>query len=524
MQTLERREQTWQRLHQPWDVLVIGGGITGAGVLMEAARRGLRAALVERGDFACGASSRSSKLVHGGLRYLKDGRIGLTRESVREREALLREAPGLVEPLSFVTPHYRGRKPGRASIAAGLLLYDLLAGHRSRRYLDARHTLEMVPALDAHDLTGAHLYGDASTDDARLVMRVLHEAVDAGASALNYVCADGLARRGGRVAGAVLRDVLTGRHVEVEARVVINAAGPAADRLRAETGAPPALRPLRGSHLLLPDWRLPLAQAVAFFHPHDGRPVFAYPWCDAILVGTTDLDHRADPLEEASISSQEAAYLIAALHHQFPRHAIERRDVIATFSGVRPVLVSGKADPSRESRDHLILREQGMVTVTGGKLTTFRPMALAALRAARDALGTSVDLEPRPIFSPAVPPQAPGLTSSARLRLSGRYGSRAQAVIDAAQAGELESIEGSRTLWCELRWAARAEDVTRLDDLLLRRTRIGLLLRDGAARWLPRVREICSAELNWDDARWEREEAAYRAHWQRYHALRFDGA
>ena len=521
---MERREQTWQQLHGPWDVLVIGGGITGAGVLMEAARRGLRAALVERGDFASGASSRSSKLVHGGLRYLKDGRIGLARESVREREALLREAPGLVEPISFVMPHYCGRKPGRASVSAGLALYDLLAGRRSRRFLDARRTLELVPALDAHGLTGAHLYGDASTDDARLVMRVLQEAVDSGASALNYVCAERLSQRGGRVAGAVLRDVLTERHVEAEARVVINAAGPAADRLRADTGARPKLRPLRGSHLLLPDWRLPLAQAVAFFHPHDGRPVFAYPWFGAVLVGTTDLDHRADPVEEASISPQEAAYLIAALQHQFPRQAIELRDAIAAFAGVRPVLAGGRADPSRESRDHLILREHGLITVTGGKLTTFRPMALAALRAARDALGTSVDLDPRPIFSPAAPPQAPNLTSSARLRLGGRYGSRAQAVVDAAQAGEMEAIEGSQTLWCELRWAARTEGIAKLDDLLLRRTRIGLLLRDGAARWLPRVREICAAELHWDDARWEREETAYRAHWQRYHAVRFDGA
>ncbi|TAM61082.1 FAD-dependent oxidoreductase, partial [bacterium] len=164
--SLPRREQTWERLREPWDVLIVGGGITGVGILLEAARRGLRAVLVERGDYACGASSRSSKLVHGGLRYLKEGRLALTRESVREREALLRAAPGLVERLPFVLPHYRGQRPGAASVAAGLALYDLLAGRRTRRRLDARQTLELVPEIERQGLLGAHGYGDAWTDDA----------------------------------------------------------------------------------------------------------------------------------------------------------------------------------------------------------------------------------------------------------------------------------------------------------------------------------------------------------------------
>ncbi|TAM61251.1 FAD-dependent oxidoreductase, partial [bacterium] len=391
-------------------------------------------------------------------------------------------------------------------------------GRRTRRRLDARQTLELVPEIERQGLLGAHGYGDAWTDDARLVLRLLHAAVDAGGAALNYVCVDEILRLGGRAAGAALRDVLSGACSEVQARAIVNAAGPAADQLRAGSGVTPKLRPLRGSHLLLPNWRLPLAQAVAFFHPHDRRPIFAYPWLGAVLAGTTDLDHCEDPAVEAAISAQEAAYLIAGLRFQFPRSDLTLHDASAAFAGVRPVLLGGHAEPSRESRDHLILREQGLVTAIGGKLTTFRPLALAALRAACAETGMRANFEPRPVFSPAAQPTAPALAPAMRRRLAGRYGRWAQDVVDAARGDEFDPVGASEFLWCELRWAARAESVEHLDDLLLRRTRVGLLTPEGGARYLPRVREICASELGWDDARWQREATEYRVRWRRAYA------
>jgi glycerol-3-phosphate dehydrogenase len=493
-------------------VLVVGGGVTGAGILLEASRRGLRALLVERGDFASGTSSRSSKLVHGGLRYLKEGKIGLARESVREREELLRDAPGLVEPIHFLMPHYPGSKPGTMALSVGLAVYDAFAGRRLHRFVDRDEALRLVPALAERRLRGAHVYLDATTDDARLVLRLLRDSEAHGATALNYVAAATLIRHRGRVVGARLEDVASDRTAEVRARVVVNATGVFADALRGEVGERPRLRPLRGSHLLLHDWRLPLAYAVAFSHPGDGRPVFAYPWLGMTLVGTTDLDHRANLADEPSISPEEVEYLLAGLHAQFPSGAIDGGDVVSTYAGVRPVVGTGKADPSREGREHVVWREHGLITVTGGKLTTFRPMALETLRAAMPRLRRRVDLRPRPVFTPAPEPDAPPHLGAAwRRRLAGLHGARAQSLVDGAAPDELSPIEGASALWAELRFAAREEHVMRLDDLLLRRTRVGLSFADGGEHLFARVREICAAELGWNDERFDREAAAYRS-------------
>ena len=502
-----------------WDILVIGGGITGAGILNEASRRGLRALLLERGDFASGTSSRSSKLVHGGLRYIKEGKIALTRESVRERESLLRDAPGLVEPLAFLMPHYPGRKPGRALLGVGLAVYDVLAGSWNHRFVQPHEALMMAPPLRAEGLQGAHLYGDATTDDARLVLRLLQEAQTRGAVALNYVEVRALLRRNGAVNGATVVEVAGGRTIPISARVVINATGAGADALRGTIDEAPKLRPLRGSHLLLPNWRLPLGLSVAFSHPHDGRPVFAYPWCGMTLVGTTDLDHHGDLHSEPRITTQEVSYLLAALADHFPSAQIAAHDIVSTYAGVRPVVASGKTDPSKEGRDQLLLDEQGLITITGGKLTTFRPMALAALRAASKHLGgTGAPASAAPYLVQSPLPHAPALSEALRERLAGRFGSKAQAVVDEAGPEELEVIGPSQTLWAELRYAAQHEAVMRLDDLLLRRTRIGLTFSDGGAALFPRIHQVCRA-LGWDDARWQREEDAYRSLWQDHYGV-----
>lgn len=506
---MRARNTAWQRIGDGWDLLVIGGGVTGAGLLLEAARRGLHAALVERADFASGASSRSSKLVHGGLRYLREGRIGLTRESVVEREKLLRDAPGLVQPMRFLMPHYPGGKPSPRSLGLGLTLYDLFAGRKRHRYVDPCEALRIAPPIASERLIGAHEYVDATTDDARLVLRLLQEALDAGAVAVNYANATELLEHDGRVVGARVVDAVSGRAVDVPARAVINASGAASDALRMQLGKRPKLRALRGSHLVLAGWRLPLSVSVAFSHPRDRRPVFAYPWCGVTLVGTTDLDHRDELSREPTIAREEVEYLLEALEQQFPRSGIARTDIIASYAGVRPVIDTGAANPSRESRDHVILREEGLITVTGGKLTTFRPMALATLHAAQPLLGRHVALAPRSVFEPAQLPVAAELNGTARQRLAGRYGVQAQRVVDAAPVAEREAVGGTDILWAELRWAARNEAVMHLDDLLLRRTRLGLLVQDGGARWFDRIRDICRDELAWDDARFAGEAAAY---------------
>jgi glycerol-3-phosphate dehydrogenase len=506
-------------MEREWDLLVIGGGITGAGILLEAARRGLRALLVEQRDFAWGTSSRSSKLVHGGLRYLKDGHLHLTRESVRERESLLRDAPGLVEPQGFAFAHYKGAR-GRRSFLAGLAVYDMLAGRRERHWLNTEDFLARAPNVAREGLAGGIVYTDAKTDDARLVLRVLNEAMAHGGAAVNYVAARALIKVDGRVMGAIVHDEVAGATHEVRARVVVDATGAWSGALH---GKGPRLRPLRGSHVILPAWRLPLAQAVSLMHPADGRPVFAYPWEGTTLVGTTDLDHEQPMDKEARITRAELDYLLAALHAQFPQLGIQESDVLSTYAGVRPVIAGGHSSASREGREHLVWSEAGLVAVAGGKLTTFRAIALDALKQVRAQLPDwADDLRPCRVFAP---PSARQAASARRVpppllrRLQGRHGASTDALLAAALDAEFTLIPGTETPWAELRWAARAEAVQRLDDLLLRRTRLGLQLRQGGAALLPRIRAVCQPELGWNDARWEREEADYLALWRSHYGL-----
>lgn len=519
------RSQLPELLAREWDVIVVGGGITGAGILLEAARRGLRALLVEQRDFAWGTSSRSSKLVHGGLRYIKEGKLLLTRDSVKERENLMAEAPGLVDPQSFAFADYEGRKPGRWMFAAGLAIYDWMAGSSSRHYYPAGEFRMLAPHIPEQDLKGGLCYTDAKTDDARLVMRVLQEAVKAGGVAINYMTASGLLRDDanapGRVSGVALTDTLISARYQTRAKVVINATGAWADSLRKLQGQTAKLRPLRGSHLILPQWRLPVAQAVSLMHPVDGRPVFIFPWEGVTLVGTTDVDHSENLQVEAAITPQEVSYLMQALHFQFPQLALTLDDVIATYAGVRPVIDTGKADPSKEGRDHAVWLEDGLLTVTGGKLTTFRLIALDALKHAAPLLSHwQADLEVRPLFTEAAPlPHMSGLSGSQAQRLQGRYGVAAIDVLTCAHAGELQTIGGTDTLWAELRWCARTEAVLHLEDLLLRRTRLGLQLRGGGVEEIDRIRRICQPELRWSDDQWQAEQAAYFALWRRCYQL-----
>lgn len=521
----DSRRETWANIDQPWDILIIGGGITGAGILREAARLGLRSLLVEQRDFAWGTSSRSSKLVHGGLRYLKSGQINLTRASVQSREQLLVDAPGLVDPLGFLLADYEGDKPGRLIYSAGLSVYDLLAMQWSHRYYSPQDFQMMAPYIKATGLRGGFQYTDAQTDDARLVVRVIREAVASGGVAINYVQADRfLFDADEQPIGAVLVDrsgEVADPEKSIRARVIVNATGAWVDQLRNKIDLEQRIRPLRGSHLIFPAWRFPVAQAVSFMHPIDSRPVFAFPWEGVTLVGTTDVDCPPPLDSDPSITADEVAYLMAAITAQFPALNLTLDDIISTFAGIRPVIGTGKSDPSDESRDHVIWQENGLLTVTGGKLTTFRQTAREALAEVcrrldindtdRDALLDSLH-EDVPMLDPVTIDQDElnQLSEVARRRLIGRYGQDAGNILAAAAPNELAAIPGTQSIWAEMRWSARVEGVVHLDDLLLRRLRIGLLLEHGGVELFPQIESICRQELGWGVARWKEEAEAYQ--------------
>ncbi len=493
---------------QDWDLVVIGGGISGAGVAQQAAAQGWRVLLAEQQDFAWGTSSRSSKLVHGGLRYLAQGDIATTWHSLQERQRLLREAPGLVVPQSFLLPDCAGQKPGRRLVQLGLALYDAMARTRQHRYAALPETALLAPGLAPPGLRGALLFQDAQTDDARLVLRVLHAARMAGATTLNYLAVRSVQRAPGGAQALQLQDALTGAPYGLRARCVVNATGVWADGLRGQRA--PLLRQLRGSHLIVPLWRLPVAQSISFMHPRDGRPVFLYPWEGATLIGTTDLDHHEALGAEARITGAEVDYLLQAVNALFPGAQLAAADVSACYAGVRPVLADGHQEASKATREHVVCDEDGLITLTGGKLTTFRPMAQDALALAAPHVGKPFVRSAAPVLAPASA-LPPGWSPAVRQRLQARYGSLAASWCAQAPAEALQRIAGTHTLWLELPLAARHEAVQHLDDLLLRRTRLGLLLPQGAQALLPQVRQLCAPHLDWSAARWDEETARYQA-------------
>lgn len=498
-----------------WDIIIIGGGITGAGILREAAREGYRALLVEQRDFAWGTSSRSSKMVHGGLRYLASGDYRLTRDAVHERERMMNEAPGLVDNLYYIMPHFQRQFPGPGLFGLLLRLYDFLAQRRTRRFFPGESVLSWVPGLRRRQLRGGTRFSDAVTDDARLVLRILQEATAAGGRALNYVRAETVTPSGDDGGGRVtVHDGLGAQDYELRARHIVHATGAWTDRLRSQLGAGQRIRPLRGSHLVFPFWKLPVSVSLSLIHPRDHRPMFVYPWEGVTVVGTTDLDHDDDLQKEAVLSRKEMDYLLEAVHDAFPDAHLAETDLISTWSGVRPVVSDGdgrKKKPSKEKREHVIWEDQGVISVAGGKLTTFRLIALEVLDHLRTDNGIRRELDER-VFSPAPVMARPNaLTAWQWRRLCGHYGDRVTQVIE---SGPLTPIGHTDTLMAELVWSCRHEQIGHLDDLLLRRTRLGLLLPEGGEYWLEGIRAHCQTVLGWSDERWQAERSRYRDLWR----------
>ncbi|MFS1522818.1 glycerol-3-phosphate dehydrogenase/oxidase [Microbulbifer sp. 2304DJ12-6] len=507
---------------EQWDLIIAGGGITGAGIAREAARRGLRALLLERRDFAWGTSSRSSKMVHGGLRYIAAGDIKTTVHSVHERERLIYEVPGLVDKMAFMMPHYKGKFPGPLVFNILLGIYDIFAGRRYRKKLSLKETKWVCPHINEKHLVGGTQFTDAITDDSRLVMRVLREAQEDGAAIVNYMGVRHLLKQDGRVVGVEVEDALTHQCRELKARVVINATGVWVDQLRSEMEKEKNIRPARGSHIVVPFWRLPVAQTLTTFHPHDGRPIFIYPWEGRTVIGTTDLDENAIENVEANMTREEMDYLIGVTRYQFPSAELEEDDILSSWAGVRPLIASGALSPSKEKRNHSVWDDSGLVSVSGGKLTTFRLIALDVLSTASKYLREYENkADSKAIFSPYRPENSlfAGLPSYLKKRFCGYYGKDAEPLVAGANRSELNLIPGTRSTWAELRWVAANEAVVHLDDLLLRRTRLGLLLAKGGMVYEDKICAICREALGWTEKKWTEEKVRYQKIWQQHYSV-----
>ncbi len=515
------RERAVRRLDEDLDVLVIGGGITGAGILHDAALRGLSVALVERGDFACGTSSRSSKLIHGGLRYLRRMQLAITRTACRERDRLVVGDPHLVWPVRFLYPSYAHDATPGWQVDLGLAMYDHLTPVRHRHArVGAGAAAELVPRLATDGLEFGLLYDDAAADDARLVLAVIAAGVLAGGSALSYARVEDVIRGGdGRLTGARVTDLESGRTLDVRASVVVNACGAWADEVRALAGRHTArVRPSRGSHLLFARDRLPIDVAVTVLSPDDGRPVFAVPHPEGTLDGTTDLFHEG-ALEDPRPSPEEVAYLMRVVRHAFPSAGVTARDVTGAFAGVRPVLSSRAATPSEASREEAVWVEDGLVSTAGGKLTTFRATAEkvvdAAVRllpearreAASPAATAGVSLpwrcDPR---SACAAVRALGADERVADGLVRRLGALALPAAAGADPAHLKPLaDGHDVTGAELLWHLRYGGCVHLEDLLLRRVRLGMWQPRLCLELAPALRPLLRRAAGWSVARWNAE-------------------
>lgn len=497
------REQSFDSLHEPFDVLVIGGGATGLGIAVDAVTRGFRTALVEGGDFAQATSSRATKLVHGGVRYLASGQIHLVYEALRERTVLMGNAPHLVKPQAFILPTYTRRE--LPYFGAGLLAYDLLAGRSSMgptRILGHSKTLSRIPNLEPEHLSGGVLYHDGQFNDARLALVLARTAADHGATVLNYARCSRLDHVGGKLTGALVTDTETAKEYRVSARVIFNATGIFTDEMRRldNPDIPPLLTVSRGTHIVVAAYVLGGTAGIMVPKTRDGRVIFAIPWQGRVVIGTTDLP-APTPAMEPGYTGDEIAYLLETIN-PFLSQKIGEADILSVFSGLRPLVTGKHAITSKISREHHIdVSAAGLITVAGGKWTTYRRMAEDALNFAT-AKGM---LEKRPCITSHTP-----LHGSEKLAGEGdaymrEYGS------DVIYLRDLMSNDPALAQliapqlpysFAQVVYAARFEMARTIEDVLSRRTRSLLLDEDAALSAAPGVVALLRKELAHDDP-WE---------------------
>ena len=519
---------------------MVGGGIVGAGVARDAALRGLKVALVERGDFAQGTSSRSSKMVHGGLRYLESRAFRLVSEACAERRVLQRIAPHLVRPRSFVLPTYAGERPSRFEVALGLWLYDAMAAFRNTRMhrgLSAARLADMEPALRREGLEGGGLFFDCVTDDARLTLANALDAAARGAAVVNYAEVTAVEVEGGAVKGAVVIDRREGREFHVRARCVVNAAGPWSDEVTrmVEPSAKPRLRLTKGVHIVVPRARLGHIRALVLRTPQDHRVFFAVPWGPLSLVGTTDTDFEGNPSEPVA-QAEDVRYLLKAVTSYFPGANLTKEDVVGAYAGLRPLMRVEGVEPSAVPREHEVtVGPRGFVSVIGGKLTTYRRMAAqvvdeAALSMGLPARRSGTGRRPLPggRASPAQP-SAAAAALSRRFSLAEEeadalyfmHGSEAPAVLEEAPRAKRARLdEGQPFLEASLAWAFLHERALTLEDGLVRRVPIAIRLPDGGAGLAQRAASIAGSAAGWDAATRESEVEAFLKRIERENAWR----
>lgn len=508
------REYVRRRLRlERFDVAVIGGGITGAGIARDAALRGLRVALIEARDFASGTSSRSSRLIHGGVRYLEHGHLHLVFESSRERRILLRIAPHLVRPLAFTWPVYRGARVSRARLSLGLGLYDVLSMFRNvARYdrLSRAEVLEREPRLQSEGLLGGARYHDASTDDSRLTLANAVSAVEAGAAVLNHAAVIDFEFTAGRARVVRVQDAIAGDVFSVRAATIVNATGPWSDDVRELEGRIEhrSVAGSRGAHVAVPRARVGNLDAVTLLHPADGRVLFVLPAGDQTIIGTTETPTNATD-RESRASREDIAYLLAAANAYFPQAALTSGDVIAAWSGIRPLarqLATG--DVGAASREHTIARgPRGVIHVTGGKLTTYREMAsqVVDLFAGPEAGDSRTAFLPLPggevpvedlmrVAAESIPDEA------IREQLVLAYGSRWR---DVWASGPDEPYLRERlssdhpVIGAQMVYGVKHEMAMTLGDLLIRRTHIAFEDRSQGRSVAAMVAEIVAPLLGW---------------------------
>ncbi len=537
---MSTREQMWERLGEEVDLLIIGGGINGAGIARDAVKRGLRVALVEMNDLASGTSSSSSKLIHGGIRYLEQLEFGLVFESVSERRILMDIAPHLVNPLGFLFPVFKGGRRALTTISAGMWLYEGLSLFRSpkrHKTLNPAQVKQEEPALDVSRLKGAPLYYDCSTDDARMTLENALDAASLGATIATWTKATQFLRDGhGRINGCVVQDMLDpGRATrEVRARVVINASGPWTDRLLKMDGRShhKLLRPTKGVHAVVTRDKLPVNNAVVCFHPDDGRVLFAIPWGEHTYLGTTDTDFEGDP-GTVCADLDDVNYLLDVSNIYFPEHQITHEDIISTWAGLRPLVQPahehGKTvDESSISREHQVLvSEDGIVTVAGGKLTTYRKMsrevvetALKVMRLSNNLPETGLsdaatDRDPLPgavgwpanddhdAVATAVLETADNKISRATAKLlANTYGMRGLQVAEMVKhdpALNAPLSDGRPEILAQVRYAVEHELASTITDILERRTQLFYRAHDQGLGAMEIVAPYMARMLDWDD-------------------------
>jgi glycerol-3-phosphate dehydrogenase len=522
---------------ETFDIVIVGGGITGCGIARDAALRGLKVALIEKLDFASGTSSKSSKMVHGGLRYLEQFELKLVFESVSERKLLMSRARHLVRPLPFLATHFKGDRRWLFTIDLGLWVYEALClfrTYKNHRTFNSRRVSELEPALKKDGLTGGILFYDCLTDDARLTLENAIDAHALGAVVLNHARAGALLKDStGQIVGLQVHDEEPAGgqgKIDVRAKVVINATGPWSDEVRALVPEPPILTPTKGTHIVLDNKRLPVRHAMMMFSPQDQRLMFAIPWgLGRTVIGTTDTFFDGKP-DDVHADRSDAEYLLATANSYYPDAKLGVDDILATWSGLRPLLKPDHAGvgASQVSREHMLFQKPGFITIAGGKLTTYRRIAFEVVDMAVEQLGLkvpskthdrplpgSVGLESDAQLAALAPPLvAEGLSEAAAQHLAMTFGTRAAAVAQRVKSDPScgEPLDPELPyLVAQIDEAIEHEFARTLDDVLTRRIPLVLRGRDQGLAIAPKVAARLQQKLGWTQEQTQHELAHYRA-------------